>query len=380
LSHAVSDHAVQRRQRLTQLLDAEQLDVFLISNPHNVTYLTGFSGESSCLLVSRPRTLLVSDGRFTEQIEQECPGLDAVIRAPSQPITDAVAAALGKLDVHNVGFESAHLTVAEYEALRSLLPAMSWKPGRDWVEHLRAIKDEGELAQIRQAIRIAQRAFTMFRAMLRPDDREKDLADALEMYVRRAGGKGTSFPSIVAVGERAALPHAPPTSKAVSEGDLLLVDWGASGPLYKSDLTRVLVTRNNSAFFRVPGREAETTLKEIYDVVLRAQARAIATLRPGIQAQEVDAAARATITEAGFGPLFTHSVGHGLGLQVHEAPLLRPGAETTLAAGMVVTIEPGIYIPGWGGIRIEDDVLITPDGAEVLTSVPKEFDLVSGEW
>jgi Xaa-Pro aminopeptidase len=366
------DSAIQRRQRLSGLLAEEGLDVLLVSNPVNVTYLTGFSGESSYLALGREQTVLVSDGRFTEQLAQECPGLDAVIRPPSQSLAEATAAVLQKLGVRGIGFESGHLTVAEYEQLRELTGAADWKGGRDRVERLRAVKDAGEVDQIREAIHIAERAFAMFRAMLEPDSSEKALSDALETYVRRAGGRCTSFPSIVAVGERAALPHAPPTARRVAEAGLLLVDWGASGRFYKSDLTRVLVTRTTPTL-SAPGNGREPDLAEVYGVVLRAQQRAMQALRPGAKTGEVDAAARSVIAEAGYGDYFTHSVGHGLGLQVHEAPMLRPGTEGVLEAGMVVTLEPGIYLPGWGGVRIEDDVLVTPDGCEVLTHVPKDL-------
>ncbi len=381
------DHA-ERRSRLAQTLSAEGVEALLVSNPTNVSYLTGFSGESSYLLLGAGRAVLVSDGRFTEQLAEECPGLDVSIRPPVQTLTEATAAVLKALGIHSVGIESAHLTVADHEALRQLLPSIDWKPGRDRVERLRAVKDAWEVEQIRQAIAIAERAFEMFRAMLRPDDTEKELTDALETYVRRAGGRCCSFPGIVAVGARAALPHAPPTDRKVREAELLLVDWGASGPFYKSDLTRVLVTRNNATLSGsvrdlcagCPGREAtahdngvEAKLKEVYEVVLQAQRQALAVLRAGVTAGGVDAAARGVIASAGYGDYFTHSTGHGIGLQVHETPLLKPGSEVVLQAGMVVTIEPGIYLPSWGGVRIEDDVLITPDGCVVLTSVPKDL-------
>jgi Xaa-Pro aminopeptidase len=376
------DYYALRRQNLVRCLDAEGLDALLVSHPVNVSYLTGFSGESSYLVLGRGRPLLVSDGRFTEQIAEECPGLQAHIRPPSQPLTQATAEVLGNLGVRNVGFESAHLSVAEFETLRELVPAVSWKPGRERVEQLRAVKDPSEVEQIREAIRFAERAFVMFRAMLRPDDREKDLADALEGYVRRAGGQSTSFPSIVAVGERAALPHAPPTDRAVGAGPMLLVDWGASGRFYKSDLTRVLLPRTNSAFSRPAAPEGgkAPNLEAVYTVVLRAQERALGLIRPGVRASDVDAEARAVIAEAGFGSFFSHGLGHGLGIQVHEAPMLKPGSESRLQAGMVVTVEPGIYIPDWGGVRIEDDVLITPDGCEVLTGVAKDLASAVCEW
>ena len=359
---------VLRRERLVDLLKDDAVDAFLITHPVNVTYLTGFSGEASYLIVAKTQTILVSDGRFTQQIEEECPGLEAYIRKPVEPLPLAAAGVLKKLNLSNVGFESQHLTVSEFETLRGAAGMINWKPGRDRVERFRAVKDEGEVEQIRQAIGIAERAFAMFRAMLRAEDTEKELADAMEMYIRRAGGKCTSFPSIVAVGPRAALPHAPPTQKKVLEAELLLVDWGASGPFYKSDLTRVLVPHTNSKFM------APEKLREIYGIVRRAQEAAIAFIRPGVKTSDVDAAARSVIAEAGYGDFFTHSIGHGIGLQIHEAPLMKAGNDSLLQAGMVVTVEPGIYIPDWGGVRIEDDVLVTPEGREVLTSVAKDFE------
>jgi Xaa-Pro aminopeptidase len=356
------DYPAQRRQRLAPCLADEGLDALLVSSPVSVTYLTGFSGDSSYLILTRDRPVLVSDARYTEQIAAECPGLEAHIRPPTQNLHQAVAEVLGRLGVRTVGFESGHLSVAEWETLRDLARTVDWKGGRDRVERLRAVKDESEVAQIREAIAIAERAFTVFRALLRPEDREKDLCDALDHYVRRAGGQGASFPPIVAVGERAALPHAPPTEKAVGEADFVLVDWGASGRFYKSDLTRVLATRRISP-----------KLEEVYRVVLTAQQRAVGMIRPGARAHEIDAEARMVIAQAGYGEFFGHGLGHGLGLQVHEAPALRPNSEAVLEPGMVMTVEPGIYLPGWGGVRIEDDVLVTPDGCEVLTTVAKDL-------
>jgi Xaa-Pro aminopeptidase len=367
------DYPALRRERLARLLPGEGLDAFLVTNPVNVTYLTGFSGESSYLLLGRQACQLVSDSRFTEQLAAECPGLPLHIRPPAQTVGQAAAEVLGKLGHRAIGFESTHLTVAEFETLSGLLPAASWKPLRDRIESLRAVKDPSEVAAIREAITIAERAFTVFQAFLRPEDSEKDLCDALETYVRRVGGKGTSFPSIVAVGDRAALPHAPPTDRRIGEADFVLVDWGASGPFYKSDLTRVLATRKNPAFSVPTGRQPVTAkLEAVYGVVLAAQAQAIRLIRPGVKGHDVDAAARGVIAAAGFGDYFGHGLGHGIGLQVHEAPSLRPNSDHVLQPGMVVTVEPGIYLPGQGGVRIEDDVLVTPDGCEVLTHVAKD--------
>jgi Xaa-Pro aminopeptidase len=365
------DYFAQRRERLRRQLADEGLDAFAVSAPVNVTYLTGFSGDTSVLVLTAARAILVSDPRYTGQIADECPGLETFIRPPTQKLPEAVAAALTGLGCRSVGFESAAVSVAEFEVLRGLAPALDWKPAADRVERLRMVKDPSEVQRIREAIAIGERAFTVFRSLLRPDDREKDLADALEHYVRRAGGLATCFPSIIAVGERAALPHANPTDRAVESAGLLLVDWGVTAPsLYKSDLTRVLDTRRNSNF---SAAAAAPRLEDVYAVVLRAQQAAIRAVRPGAQAQVVDTAARAAIAEAGFGDYFGHGLGHGLGLQVHEAPAVRPNSETVLEAGMVFTVEPGVYLPGWGGVRIEDDVLVTPDGCEVLSNVPRDL-------
>src|SRR6185437_4242116 len=358
---------------LAPLLTDEGIDALMISSPVNVTYLTGFSGDSTVLLLTRDRALVVSDSRYTGQLADECPQLLTHIRPPSQKLPEAVAEALHRLGVRSVGFETAAVTVAEFEFLRERTPSLNWKGGADRVERLRMVKDAWELAQIRTAIEVAERAFTAFRALLRPEDTEKDLCDAIEHYARRAGAAGTAFPPIVAVGERAALPHAPPTNRTVASGELLLVDWGVSAPLYKSDLTRVLDTRTTSTF---SSAAASTTakLEEVYAVVLRAQEAALRAVRPGVSTRDIDTAARSVIAEAGYGDCFGHGLGHGFGLQIHEAPWLRPNSETPIEAGMIFTLEPGIYLPGWGGIRIEDDVLVTPDGVERLTHLSRDLD------
>jgi Xaa-Pro aminopeptidase len=198
---------------------------------------------------------------------------------------------------------------------------------------------------------------------LRADQTEKYLADALDHEMRLEGAAEAAFPPILAVGARAGLPHAVPTEQRVSESSFLLVDWGAKGKFYNSDCTRMLTTAKAPAKFA-----------RIYDVVLRAQEKAIAAIRPGATGEDVDAVARSHIVEAGFGRAFGHGLGHGLGMQVHEAPSLRPGSKDVLQPGMIVTVEPGVYLKGWGGIRIEDVVLVTRDGGKVLTSLPKSID------
>jgi Xaa-Pro aminopeptidase len=361
-----------RRERLWHAVKEEGLDAALITNPINVTYLTGFSGEASNLIVAKNKAFLVSDFRFKGQLAEECPGLDAFIRGPAQSTVDATIEQLKLLSLRTLGFESGHLTIAEHQKLSDGLATIDWKARSERIELLRQVKDDSEIAQIREAIKIAEKAFAMFRAMLRPTDTEKELTDAMESYVRRAGGKETAFPTIVAVGARAALPHAPPSLQRVIDHPLMLIDWGAQGAFYKSDLTRVLWSNNNVAFQR--DVKLPDKLRTVHAVVREAQRRAIAAMRPGASSKAIDAIARGYIEEQGFGDYFNHGLGHGFGLQIHEAPFFRPNTDVTLEAGMVVTCEPGIYLPDWGGVRIEDDVLIAPDGPEVLTHCPRELE------
>jgi len=359
-----SDRTPARRESLARTLGSDGVDAILVSNPTNVRYLTGFTGEDSVLVLHGGRAVIVSDGRFATQLAEECAGVEAHIRPVGQGLTEAVANVVGGLGVRRLAFEAPALSVAEFEALREKLPAVEFKGVCDRVEALREIKDEDEVAAIREAIDFAERAFDMLRPALRPGESEKDVADALEAALRRCGATAASFPPIVAVGPRAALPHARPTPETrLGDADFVLIDWGATGRPYKSDLTRVLVTGKVTPKFET-----------IYRTVLAAQERGIAAIRPGATARDVDAEARSVIEEAGFGRFFNHGLGHGLGMDIHEAPRLRSGSDVVLRPGMVVTVEPGIYLPDWGGVRIEDDVLVTPDGCDVLTRVPKSLD------
>ncbi len=362
------DRTSSRLAKLRESLSNDDVDGLLVLCETNVRYLTGFTGDASLLIVSDDRAVIVSDGRYTTQIAQECPGVECQIRQVGQVMNSALADVIGKLGLTRLGFESAVMSVANFEDVKQRLPAVTWIALSDRVEALRSVKDDDEIALVRASIAMAERAFAMLRAGLRLGDTEKDVADDLESFLRRCGASAASFPPIIAVGTRSALPHARPSREArIGDDDFVLVDWGASGTLapYKSDLTRVLVTGKVTPKFET-----------IYRTVLSAQERAIAAIRPGVMARDVDAEARSVIEEAGFGPFFQHGLGHGLGLDIHEAPALRKESDVTLQAGMVVTVEPGIYLPDWGGIRIEDDVLVTPDGCEVLTHVPRSLDSV----
>jgi Xaa-Pro aminopeptidase len=353
----------QRRKKLARAVRSVGADAVLITNFKNVTYLTGFTGDDSYLLVGRDLEVLVSDPRYTQQLEEECPGLELAIRTPTMTAIEMAASVVTRAKLQSLAVESASLTLSHFDQIDTLLPKVTLVPSTGLVEQQREIKDREEIAEIREAIRLSEQTFGVIRAALRPEQTEREIAFALEHQIRLFGGAGCAFPPIVAVGPRAALPHAVPTEQRVGDGDLLLVDWGATARLYRSDLTRVLVTGKISP-----------KLERIYGVVLNAQRQAIAAIRPGARMCDVDAAARGFIADAGYGKQFGHGLGHGFGLEIHESPRLAANQERPLQAGMVITIEPGIYIPNWGGIRLEDDILVTPDGGEVLTSVPKELE------
>ena len=352
-----------RREKLRKLLKKTGAEALLVTSVPNVTYLTGFTGDSSYLLVTQDDQILISDGRYATQIEEECPGLEMNIRRAGILIHQQVVKILRAAGISRLAIEAESMTVATRERIAEKLPKLEIGATTGMVEHLRQVKDKEELALIRRAVRIAEKSFAVIRAGLRPEQTEKQIGDALEHQFRLFGGDGPAFPTIVAVGPRAALPHAKLTDRRVGDGDVLLVDWGAQWRLYKSDLTRVLVTGKIS-----------TKLRRVYEVVLSAQARAIAAIRPGVPTTEVDAAARSVIAEAGLDRRFNHGIGHGFGLEIHESPRMSGKNTATLKPGMVVTVEPGVYIPGWGGVRIEDDILVTRDGHEVLTSLPKQFE------
>ena len=358
-----------RRVELGRAVAAAGIDALLVAKPCNVSYLTGFTGDSSFCLVTPDRAVLVSDDRFRVQIADECPDIEAHIRGHNRNTYQAAGEVITKLGLRNVGVESSGVTLEAFEKLKAECGTANLVGSAELVEKLREVKDETELAAIRNAIRIAERAFAALRATMRPADSEKELADLLDGYVRRAGGDGMAFGTIVGVGDRSALPHCPLSGRRLAEAPFLLVDWGVRAGLYHSDLTRMLWAPGDGRRTAV-----ESELEKMYTVVLQAQTRAIAAIRPGVSVRDVDAAARGHIAAAGYGDLFTHGLGHGIGLEVHEAPAVRANSDDVLRAGMVLTVEPGVYRPGFGGVRVEDDVLVTPDGARVLTTVPRGWD------
>jgi Xaa-Pro aminopeptidase len=376
----------QRRQTLAQNLKKHSLDALLITAPVNVTYLTGFTGDASFFVVTAKHAVVVSDTRFEEQIKEECPTLDAHVRGHDKTTYQTAAEVLTKAGAKSVGIEANRITLAELEVLKGFAPKATFVPLEGVVEAQRVIKDPSETEKIRAAVAAAERAFRMFAATLRETDTEKEMADTLEMYVRRSGARCASFPPIAAVGDRGALPHAPPTDRQLVEGSKLLVDWGAD-LLYKSDLTRTL----RSPFTVSPSRRNKyervgLNFEEVYRAVLAAQNAALAEIRPGARARDVDAAARKALAGARLrgkpdiklDEFFTHGLGHGIGLEIHEAPRVRANSDDVLESGMVITVEPGVYVPGWGGVRIEDDVLVTHNGYTLLSTLPRDPALLTG--
>ena len=361
----ISPHRyLTRRDKLKRLIKIEKLPAVLISDETNVRYLTGFTGDSTWLLIGPKIETLISDGRYTTQIAGECPDLEVYIRPVTQGLVEAAGKVLSKQKISAAGFESTALNFATVCQLRDSLKNQELVPVSGLVEPLREVKDSDEIADIRTAVYAAEKGFEYLRASLLPEMTELEASFVLEQGMRRFGALGASFDTIIAAGPNAALPHARPGRTKCLESPFLLVDWGAQTETgYVSDLTRMIITGSISS-----------KLQRMYEVVKSAQEQAISSIKPGVETRTVDRIARGVIEQAGVGPKFNHGLGHGFGLQVHESLRMSPQATAVFKPGMVVTVEPGVYFPGWGGIRIEDDVLVTKKGCEVLSSVPKDLE------
>lgn len=362
LRDSMNDLPIRLRQ-LTETLSDLQVDAMLVTDPLNVRYLSGFTGDSSFLLVTDDSTTILSDGRYETQISMECPQLNCRIRPPSQLLGALTGSVLSDFGLQRVGIESDQMTLRSFRSLATLCPAIEFIETAGVVERQRMIKDEQEIRITRQAVQIAERAFQGVTATLTPGQSERELAHALESTMRALGAEGCSFDPIVAVGPAGALPHYRPGDSLLSDASTLLIDWGANFQGYASDLTRTMYRDQPTESFR-----------RAYDAVLRAQLAAIDAIGPGVPAKDVDRAARDVLEEAGLGDAFKHGLGHGLGLFIHESPRMSSISDETLASGMIVTVEPGVYFEGDFGIRIEDDVLVTEFGCELLSGLPKGLD------
>jgi Xaa-Pro aminopeptidase len=354
----------RRQARLAALVDAFSNDVdgVLVTSLPNVRYLTGFSGTSALLFATPRERHLITDFRYATQVRTEVGDLTSV-RVERVSLWDGLWAILPTITGLNVlGFESGHLPHRDFQRLLEAGSRWQWRPTHNLVETLRESKDADEVALIARAAGIAVRALERTIGQLRSGQSELQVAGILEHALRDEGAEGFPFPTIVASGPRAALPHARTSSRKIKEGDLVLLDFGAECGGYCSDITRTVVV----------GRASEEQ-RAVYEIVRGANALAASSIRAGMTGQDADAVARGYIERHGYGDAFGHSLGHGLGLEVHEAPRLARTAEARLTVGAVVTIEPGIYRPDWGGVRIEDDVHLAADGPQVLTDFPREL-------
>lgn len=339
---------------------------FLITNPTDVGYCTGFLGGDSYLLLphagSKGKPVIISDFRYDEELQPLRAFCDIHIRTGG--IMDAVGTIFAEHGVKSCAFQADYLTVAEFDTLNSLARKAGCKmfPSKGLISRLRAVKDASEVALIRGAIKIQEAALKALLPTLRPGQSELAIAATLESEMKRRGASTPAFETIIAARANGSLPHYRPGPAKTAANQPLLIDWGAVNQGYRGDMTRTF------AFGKWPAKVAE-----IYDIVLEAHQRAAAGLKAGVSTREIDTLARGYIAQRGYGPKFGHGLGHGLGLNTHEGPRLHhlPSADEPLKAGMVVTIEPGIYLPGIGGVRIEDDYLVTEKGSENLCTLPK---------
>ena len=348
-----------RLTKLREALAAEGLDAILITQPENRRYLSGFTGSAGMLLISADEAIIATDFRYYEQVEKQAPDFCLA------KITDKFKALLPELvqqvGAKRVGFESTHLTVDQHQQWQEVAEGFELVPTKELVERIRAIKDEDELSKIKKAIALSDKAVAHIVGFIEPGMTEKEVAWELEVFMRTRGAEKLAFDLIVGSGPNGAMPHATVSERVIRAGEPIVIDLGAMIDGYNSDLTRTICAG-----------QADDKFKEIYDIVLTAQLTAEQSIRPGMTGKQADAIARQVIEEAGYGENYGHGLGHGVGLAVHEKPTVGRLSEDVLEPGMVFTVEPGIYLPGWGGVRIEDIVVLREDGVEVLTQASKD--------
>lgn len=359
--------AINRLQKLRPIISQKGLDALLVSQPENYRYLSGFTGSTGWLIISNSHTILATDSRYTEQAKQEAQGFEVIqVRGELDNWLPGLAS---DLQWHKLGFEANHLSFAAHHKLSETIKAKQLKleliPLVNLVERLRSIKEPEELDLIIKAVELTDAAFEQVKATIRPGVTEKEVAWEIESYLRQNGSEGVAFDLIVASGPNSALPHAQPTERILHPGEAVLIDMGARIGGYCSDFSRTLC----------PGKEPEAAssqLSPIYSVVLEAQLAAIDKIESGMTAAQADQLARRVIEQTGYGNAFGHGLGHGVGIAIHEFPTLSPASADLLADGMVFTVEPGVYIAGLGGVRIEDVVTLEKGRAKVLTKSKKD--------
>jgi Xaa-Pro aminopeptidase len=352
-----------RQKNAQKIMDSSRLDGILFSSLENIRYLCGFTGSDGAFIITQKESFFLTDSRYWTQAEEEVKGPQIIHYKKKM---EGIASLFVDLKLRNIGFESAFLPFSAHQFLRErLVHETKFIPLEDEIKNIRTLKDTQELALLRTAIEIASNAFLHILELLKEGVPEREGALEMEFFMKRNGADTIGFDIIIASGKRSALPHGKASGKQIEKGDFILIDFGSGFQGYHSDQTRTLVCGN-------PSLEQQ----KIYRIVKEAHDRAIEKIRPGIPIGEVDTAAREYIRNQGYGEYFGHGTGHGIGLAVHEDPLVNSENKGLLQEGMVFTIEPGIYIPNWGGVRIEDMVLVTPQGAEVLTYLPGELNVV----
>ncbi|MFD2168950.1 M24 family metallopeptidase [Tumebacillus lipolyticus] len=349
----------QRLTRLRAKMTEQGLEAMLILKMENRFYISGFTGSTGYLLVTHDEAIMITDFRYTEQATVQCPHCRVV---EASDFAASLLAELRAKQLTKLAFEKDHVNYSLYESLGEKLDSITLVPSSNVVEEIRLFKDESELVIMRQAAKIADDAFSHILSFLRPGISEIDVALELEFFMRKQGAKCSSFDIIVASGARSSLPHGVASEKILEAGDFVKMDFGAYYQGYCSDLTRTVVLG-----------EPTDKQREIYDIVLKSQLHTLANIKVGMTGREADALARDIISAHGYGDNFGHSLGHGLGTAVHEMPSLSVRGDMVLKPGMVVTIEPGIYLPNFGGVRIEDDIVLQETGIEILTSSTKEL-------
>ena len=348
-----------RVEKLRKKMQEENLDSFLITSPYNLRYLTNFTGTTGLAVITLEKAFFITDFRYTEQAAAQAQGFEIIKNVG--PIFEEVADLVQKEGLRELGFEETTVSFLEYSVLEEIIDAQLI-PISGMIEELREIKDEEEIAIIEKACSIADLAYDHILKMIQPGMTEIEVANQLDFYMRSLGASGVSFETIVASGLRSAMPHGVASKKIIEQGDLITIDFGCYYEGYCSDMTRTFAIGD-------PGEQ----LKEIYQIVLEAQLAVLEVAKPGVTGKQLDAVARDYITKHGYGEAFGHSTGHGIGLEIHEGPNVSVRAEKQFVPGNIITDEPGIYLPGIGGVRIEDDLLITSDGNRVLTHSPKEL-------
>jgi len=348
-----------RRLAHFRKITANEIDGMLVTSPENVRYLCGFSGTEGTLLIAHDRGFFLTDGRYTTQARSEVNGFPVITFKEKWERIGSLAA---RLKITCLGYEARHVSVAMLCEIEKHAGKRSLRPVSTELDSLRARKDPGEIRLLKKAARIASDSLVEVLPLVRPGMREIELAAELEYRMRRNGGQGCAFPTIVASGKRSALPHAATTERRIKPGDLLVIDYGTLYEGYCSDETCTFIVGK-------PGSRQ----KKLYTLVKKAHDLAIEALAAGQNARNIDAAARAYLDKHGFGTYFTHGTGHGVGLNVHEHPSVSTASDTVLKNSMVVTIEPGLYIPGWGGIRIEDTLVVRRGGCAHITCTNKDL-------